>query len=105
MSALPDRYWSKVDKTDDCWLWTAAVDRDGYASYTESRSKKWRAHRLAYLDAYGPHDEGLELDHLCTTRQCVRPDHLEAVTHAENLRRAAARRLKDTSARGLPRAG
>jgi len=27
------------------------------------------------------------LDHLCKTRQCVNPDHLEAVTHKENIRR------------------
>lgn len=37
--------------------------------------------------------EGFELDHLCRTRSCVRPDHLEPVTHAENMRRGCRSKL------------
>lgn len=46
------------------------------------------AHRVAYELVVGPIPEGLEIDHLCRTRSCVRPDHLDPVTHAENCRRA-----------------
>ena len=31
--------------------------------------------------------KGLEIDHLCRNRECVRPSHLEAVSHLVNVRR------------------
>lgn len=45
------------------------------------------AHRFSYELARGQIGQGLELDHLCRNTSCVRPDHLEAVSHAENTRR------------------
>ena len=50
--------------------------------------KRVRAHRWAFENAYGPVPVGLEIDHLCRNQACVRPDHLEAVTHLENMRRS-----------------
>ena len=35
----------------------------------------------------GPIPDGCELDHLCRNRACCNPDHLEPVTHLENVRR------------------
>jgi hypothetical protein len=48
------------------------------------------AHRVAYLALVGPIPEGKELDHRCRNRACVRPECLELVTHAENVRRGLA---------------
>ena len=44
-----ERFWSKVNKTEACWLWTGALSH-GYGSYwVGGRSgRSVRAHRLAY---------------------------------------------------------
>ena len=84
-----ERFWEKVDKTDFCWMWTAAKTKCGYGNFKEIASgtqKKWvRAHRFAYEERVGPIPEGLVIDHLCHEPACVNPDHLRAVTHTENM--------------------
>lgn len=93
MSAIPERFWSHVEITDDCWLWTGSTSRDGYGRCGLHKTHGTSLpHRITWQEANGPVPEGLELDHLCETRNCVRPGHMEPVTHEENVRRAAARR-------------
>lgn len=94
-----ERFWPKVDfhgplpvhrpELGVCWLWTAGTKRGtcqlrGY--FFDGRRHVY-AHRAAYELTVGPIPEGLEIDHLCRLPLCVRPSHLEAVTHAENIRR------------------
>lgn len=64
-----------------CWLWRGGKNRDGYGQNSEP------VHRRAYRWMVGPVPVGMELDHLCRTRNCVNPHHLEPVTKAENQRR------------------
>lgn len=95
-----ERFWAKVDKggptpthrpdLGPCWLWTAHTNGKGYGRFTVTTKKLILAYRWAWEDANGPVPEGLELDHLCRTRLCVRPSHLEAVTHEINARRGRA---------------
>jgi len=82
------RFWSYVEKTETCWLWTGHLTDDGYGRLGIN-GQLVLAHRFAYELLVGPIPEGLHLDHLCRVRHCVKPDDLEPVTPAENVRRAA----------------
>ena len=84
-----DRFMSKVEISDGCWLWTGALTKSGYAVF-QFEDYPWRGHRWSYTHFVGPIPDGLVLDHLCRVRRCVRPEHLEAVTLAENIRRGEA---------------
>jgi hypothetical protein len=94
------RFWDKVQITDDCWLWQAYVQPNGYGKFA-SGSRILYAHRFAYELAVGPIPKGMQIDHLCRVRHCVRPDHLELVTSGENTRRG----LLGFGLSGLCRAG
>lgn len=80
------RFWAKVQPADidACWLWLGFVDPAGYGHF-----ERTTAHRFAYIDLLGDPGE-LHLDHLCRTKQCVNPFHLDPVTADENNRRARA---------------
>lgn len=84
--SLGDRFWSKVDKTGECWIWTAYRNKGGYGTYRDGRTMSL-AHRVSYRAVRGDVPEGKELDHLCRNRSCVRPDHLEPVSRRENIAR------------------
>jgi hypothetical protein len=72
---------------DGCWLWRGPVDpRFGYAR-TTLHGLRMGVHEAAHRMFIGDIDEGLELDHLCRVRHCCNPQHLEAVTREENMRR------------------
>jgi hypothetical protein len=78
------RFWSHVDKTGECWLWTFHKNRAGYGTFWDGE-RKVLAHRWSFSQAEGEIPEGLVLDHLCRTPACIRPSHLRAVTHRENV--------------------
>lgn len=77
------RFWSKVDKGGDCWLWTAARSGDGYG-HLKVDGRNVKAHRLAYELEVGPIPPGLDIDHLCRVPLCVNPAHMEPVSRRTN---------------------
>jgi hypothetical protein len=95
------RFWSKVEKTDSCWLWKAAKHSAGYGVIRFGRAPGvlLYAHRVAYELVKGPIPEGLHLDHLCRVVRCCNPAHLEAVPAKVNALRGispAAENAKKT---------
>jgi hypothetical protein len=87
IKTLEERFWSKVEKTDTCWNWTASK-RNGYGRIWlfGDEPHQREAHHVAVFLTTGSWALG-ELDHLCRNRACVNPDHLEEVTHRENTSR------------------
>lgn len=71
-----------------CILWMGPVNSKGYGQVNDSGSTR-KVHRIVYEAAKGPIPAGLTIDHKCKVTCCVNPNHLEAVTIAENVRRSS----------------
>lgn len=91
-----ERFWSKVNKTETCWLWTAGVNNKGYGRFRYFSDAERHglgcdlyAHRVAWLLTNGPIPDGMEVLHRCDTPRCVSPDHLFLGTQADNMRDAS----------------
>jgi len=91
---LSARFWALCvpEPNSGCWLWTGSVNEHGYARVRPSGAPRAvLGHRFAYAALVGPIPEGLVCDHLCRTRSCVNPLHLEPVSNRENILRGECR--------------
>lgn len=100
MKSAKQRFYEKVSLPDEhgCMLWAKGTNGKGYGTFY-FRGDKVYAHRFAYELMAGPIPEGFEIDHVrargCRSTLCVTPDHLEAVTHDENIARRRLPKYSD----------
>ena len=84
ISLPPERYfWSKVNKTNTCWLWMGSITPYGHGRFRFA-GETMLAHRVAWILKYGPILPTFVVAHRCTERACVRPAHLYLCTRAHN---------------------
>lgn len=86
--AIAIRFWSKVEITSGCWLWTGSTNGSDpkwqYGQFFHGRSRA-QAHRVAWVLARGPIPDGYFVCHSCDVTRCVRPDHLFLGTPSDNM--------------------
>lgn len=82
------RFYRKVPERPggECWPWRGTMFDTGYGAFS-LQGRNRGAHRVSYQIHRGEIPAGLVLDHLCRTRSCVNPEHLEPVRQGENVRR------------------
>ncbi len=104
--------WERVDRADECWLWTGPDGARGYGQVT-FEYQKHRAHRYVLILTEGDRP-GLNALHGCDTRRCVRPNatHVRWGTQQENIQEMVSRgrhwmhidpdRAREVAMRNLP---
>lgn len=91
--SIEERFWSKVDKTGSCWLWTGSVNQGtGYGQFSPKHGFQVQTHRYSYEMAKGPIPAKHDIHHTCHVRRCCNPAHLIAATRSENMKLRKNRR-------------
>lgn len=114
MTPIEDRFWAKVDRTGECWVWTGYRDPNGYGRISRGNGiPPILASRLSWLLHHGTLPDDLYVCHHCDNPSCVRPDHLFLGDQKANMQdaarknrttlgeRSAASKLSDAAVRDM----
>jgi len=86
------RFWDKVDKSKNCWQWTASQQREyGWFWFNGGGVA---AHRFSWELINGEIKNGLHVLHKCHNKLCVNPDHLYLGTYQDNMADLVKRRAE-----------
>ena len=88
------RFFSKVKLNGTCWEWKYSLDTSGYGLFGYNK-RLYKSHRFSFELFKGEIPQGYEIDHLCRNRICVNPEHLDAVTHHDNVKRGMTGKLNN----------
>jgi hypothetical protein len=80
---MEEKFWSKVNKTDSCWLWTGCITQKGYGQ-VRRKEKTYYTHQYAWILSGNTIPEGHLMRHKCRSRNCCNPEHLETGTPQQN---------------------
>jgi len=88
--SLEERFWEKVNRRgpDDCWMWMANKDKDGYGMFRIGRCYPpyVRSHALILAWKIGPTHKSIQALHTCDHPSCVNPAHIYPGTYMDNVR-------------------
>lgn len=101
--STPEKFWKRVNKTEYCWIWMGAHQKDGYGILTYHQ-KGYLAHRLSYELCNGLIPDGLYVCHTCDNPSCVNPSHLYLGTQSDNMKDRARRGRNNQTRANHPRA-
>lgn len=113
---LKKKFLKNVKKTKGCWYWTGGKRKKGYGDFYIGHGKRDYAHRVAFILWNGLIPSGFTVDHECHNqdkscpggiscphRLCVRPSHLKARTHRDNILRGRSTSAKNAVKTACPK--
>ena len=78
------KFGARIKRSLYCWEWTVGRTGNGYGACRVD-GKNVGAHVASYVAAHGPLAAGMCVMHVCDNPLCVRPDHLQAGSLADNM--------------------
>jgi hypothetical protein len=85
MATIAERLeqYSIPEPNSGCLLWTGCCNDRGYG-HLANKGKVIAAHRLSWIEAYGPIPTGMWVLHKCDLPWCIEPTHLFLGTAKDN---------------------